>query len=70
MATAHRRGRPVKPPELVFLSTIAVVSLLALYSVGKSYSGYETEKGPLLALRHLQEPDLEVGMRPRAAWIC
>ncbi|KAK5948643.1 hypothetical protein OHC33_010245 [Knufia fluminis] len=59
MATAYRRGRPVKPPELIFLSTIAIVSLLALYSFGKSYTRYETGKEQVLALRALEEPDQE-----------
>ena len=61
MATAYRRGRPVKPPELIFLSTIAIVSLLALYRVGSNYIGYETGKEHLLASRTLQESDIEVG---------
>ncbi len=58
MATAHRR--PVKPPELVFLSTIAIVSLLALYSLGQSYAGFVAGEQPPLALRGLEEPDQEV----------
>ena len=61
MATPSRRRRPVKRTELVFLSTIAIVSLLALYSLGKSYVGYEAGKEQSLALRTLQEPDQEVG---------
>lgn len=61
MAIAYRRGRPVRPPEVVFVSAIAILSLLALYSLGKSYVGYETGREQVLALRALQEPDQEVG---------
>jgi len=72
MATPSRRGRrPVKRTELVFLSTIAIVSLLALYSLEKSYTGYEAGKEQTLALRALQQPDQEVGnVRSHAAWPC
>jgi len=64
MAIAYRRGRgrAVKPPELVFLSAIAILSLLALYSLGTSYAGYGTGREQQLALRALQEPDQEVGV--------
>lgn len=51
----------MKPPEVAFVSAIAILSLLALYSLGKSYVGYETGREQVLALRALQEPDQEVG---------
>lgn len=41
----------MRSPEVVFLSTFAVVSLFALYSVGRSYS---ESHGLLLQARALQ----------------
>lgn len=63
MATAYRRrNRPVRPPEIAFISTIAVVSLFTLYSYAKNHVGYEYHDATraALALRALEEPDQEV----------
>lgn len=61
MATAYRR-RPVRPPEIAFVTTIAVVSLFTLYNFGKNHVGYEYHDATqaALALRALEEPDQEV----------
>lgn len=63
MASAYqRRNRPVRPPEIAFLTTVAVVSLFTLYSFGKNHVGYEYHDASraALALRALEEPDQEV----------
>lgn len=64
MATTYRRrrDRPVRPPEIAFVSTIAVVSLFTLYNYAKSHVGYEYHDATnaALALRALEAPDQEV----------
>lgn len=68
MAIAYRRRtRPARPPEIAFLTTIAVVSLFTLYSFGKDHVGYEYHDATraALTLRSLQQPDKEVrGITP------
>lgn len=49
-----------RPPEVVFVSTFAVVALFALYSFGKSYAQDPLARSNALFTRESQEQDLEV----------
>lgn len=58
----RRRTRPVRPPEIAFITTIAVVSLFTLYSFVRNHDGYAYHDATeaARALRALEEPDQEV----------
>lgn len=64
MANARRRRfGATKPPEVVFVSTFAIVLLFALYSFGRTYSEGVITTQSSRVLRALEEPDLAVGHR-------
>ncbi|KAK5096605.1 hypothetical protein LTS08_007478 [Lithohypha guttulata] len=59
MANARRRRfGATKPPEVVFVSTFAIVLLFALYSFGRTYSEGVITTQSSRVLRALEEPDL------------
>lgn len=60
MSTARtRRLGSTKPPEVLFVSTFAVVLLFALYSFGRSYGNNDAHLSQAHVLRRLEEEDLE-----------
>lgn len=62
MATSRRASAGRKrPPEIVFVSTFAVVALFALYSFGRSYTSEHVNQGKLVFARESEPQDVEVG---------
>lgn len=64
MSFAKRRGRPTRSPEVIFVSTLAVVLLFALYSFGKSQSLQDVHFKQARALRVLEGDEIEVRRTP------
>ena len=61
VVTKRARAGRVRPPEIIFVSTFAVVALFALYSFGRSYAQGAGNDPAVLFRRESEPQDLEVG---------